>query len=81
MVLHSNMCCHQFMHESGGTSCLSKANLQICTQHYVKEHPLFEYSFRTGYIIHQRKRVWGPTKRARVTVLGHSRMNKIEECV
>ena len=50
-------------------------------KHYVKEHPLFEYSFRTGYIIHQRKRVWGPTKRARVTVLGHSRMNKIEECV
>ena len=39
---------------------------------------MFEYSFRIGYIINQRKRVWGPTKRSRVTVLGHSRMNKIE---
>ena len=50
-------------------------------KHHVKEHPLFEYSFRIGYIIHQRKRVWGPTKRARVTVIGHSIMNKIEKCV
>ena len=37
MVLHSNMCCHQFMHASGGISCLCKANLQICTRskHYI----------------------------------------------
>ena len=26
----SNMCCHHLMHASGGTSYLSKANLQIC---------------------------------------------------
>ena len=50
-------------------------------KHLVKEYPLFEYSFRIGYIVHQRKRVWGPSNRARSTVLGYGRMNKIEKCV